>query len=143
MFHIGSARTALFNWLYARHTGGTFILRVEDTDAQRNKPEYVEVIFHAMKWLGMDWDEGPQPGGAVTCGGSATTISSTPGFSRSAAMLHSSIALPFNWTNALGPRDPRRSPWPAATTSATAISNRYRRLARVPASLERDSSSSR
>jgi len=65
MFHIGSARTALFNWLYARHTGGTFILRIEDTDAARNKPEYVEVIFHAMKWLGMDWDEGPQPDGTV------------------------------------------------------------------------------
>ncbi len=65
MFHIGSARTALFNWLYARHTGGTFILRVEDTDAARNKPEYVDVIFHALKWLGLDWDEGPQPGGAV------------------------------------------------------------------------------
>ena len=65
MFHIGSARTALFNWLYARHTGGKFILRVEDTDAARNKPEYVEVIFHAMKWLGLDWDEGPQPGGTV------------------------------------------------------------------------------
>ena len=65
MFHIGSARTALFNWLYARHTGGTFILRIEDTDAARNKPEYVEVIFQALKWLGMDWDEGPQPGGAV------------------------------------------------------------------------------
>jgi glutamyl-tRNA synthetase len=65
MFHIGSARTALFNWLYARHTGGTFILRVEDTDAARNKPEYVDVIFHALKWLGLDWDEGPQPGGTV------------------------------------------------------------------------------
>jgi glutamyl-tRNA synthetase len=65
MFHIGSARTALFNWLYARHTGGTFILRVEDTDAARNKPEYVQVIFHAMKWLGLDWDEGPQPDGTV------------------------------------------------------------------------------
>jgi len=65
MFHIGSARTALFNWLYARHTGGTFILRIEDTDAARNKPEYVEVIFHALRWLGLDWDEGPQPGGAV------------------------------------------------------------------------------
>jgi len=65
MFHIGSARTALFNWLYARHTGGTFILRIEDTDAARNKPEYVEVIFHALRWLGLDWDEGPQPGGLV------------------------------------------------------------------------------
>src|SRR5277367_2310791 len=68
MFHIGSARTALFNWLYARHTDGTFILRIEDTDAARNKPEYVEVIFQAMKWLGLDWDEGPQPGGAVKGG---------------------------------------------------------------------------
>ena len=65
MFHIGSARTALFNWLYARHTGGTFVLRVEDTDASRNKPEFTEVIFHGLRWLGMDWDEGPQPGGAV------------------------------------------------------------------------------
>jgi len=68
MFHIGSARTALFNWLYARHTSGTFILRIEDTDAARNKPEYVDVIFHALRWLGLDWDEGPQPGGAVKGG---------------------------------------------------------------------------
>ena len=65
MFHIGSARTALFNWLYARHTGGTFILRIEDTDASRNKPEYVEVIFQAMQWLGLNWDEGPQPDNTV------------------------------------------------------------------------------
>jgi len=65
MFHIGSARTALFNWLYARHTGGTFILRIEDTDAARNKPEYVEVIFRALQWLGLNWDEGPQPDGSV------------------------------------------------------------------------------
>jgi glutamyl-tRNA synthetase len=65
MFHIGSARTALFNWLYARHTGGTFILRIEDTDAARNKPEFVQVIFEAMQWLGLNWDEGPQPDGTV------------------------------------------------------------------------------
>jgi nondiscriminating glutamyl-tRNA synthetase len=65
MFHIGSARTALFNWLYARHTGGTFILRIEDTDAARNKPEYVDVIYRALTWLGLNWDEGPQPDGTV------------------------------------------------------------------------------
>jgi glutamyl-tRNA synthetase len=65
MFHIGSARTALFNWLYARHTGGTFILRIEDTDAARNKPEYVQVIFEALQWLGLNWDEGPQPDGTI------------------------------------------------------------------------------
>jgi glutamyl-tRNA synthetase len=65
MFHIGSARTALFNWLYARHTGGKFILRIEDTDAARNKPEYVDVILKGMQWLGMDSDEGPQLGGTI------------------------------------------------------------------------------
>ncbi len=62
-FHIGSARTALFNWLYARHTGGTFVLRIEDTDKQRNSDEFLEVIYSSLRWLGLDWDEGPQAGG--------------------------------------------------------------------------------
>lgn len=57
--HIGGARTALFNWLYARHTGGTFILRIEDTDVARNTEEAVNVILKGLRWLGMDWDEGP------------------------------------------------------------------------------------
>ncbi len=57
--HIGGARTALFNWLYARHTGGTFILRIEDTDAARNTEEAVNVILNGLRWLGLDWDEGP------------------------------------------------------------------------------------
>lgn len=64
-FHIGSARTALFNWLYARHTGGVFILRVEDTDKARNSDEFLNVIYDSMKWLGLDWDEGPMKGGAA------------------------------------------------------------------------------
>ncbi len=57
--HIGGARTALFNWLYARHTGGKFILRVEDTDAARNTQDAVDVILNGLRWLGLDWDEGP------------------------------------------------------------------------------------
>jgi glutamyl-tRNA synthetase len=57
--HIGGARTALFNWLYARHTDGTFILRIEDTDAARNTQEAVNVILNGLRWLGLDWDEGP------------------------------------------------------------------------------------
>jgi len=57
--HIGGARTALFNWLYARHTGGAFILRIEDTDVTRNTQEAVEVILSGLRWLGLDWDEGP------------------------------------------------------------------------------------
>jgi glutamyl-tRNA synthetase len=60
--HIGGARTALFNWLYARHTEGTFILRIEDTDAARNTQEAVEVILRGLRWLGLDWDEGPLSG---------------------------------------------------------------------------------
>jgi len=62
--HIGGARTALFNWLYARHTGGTFILRIEDTDAARNTQEAVNVILNGLRWLGLDWDEGPVNGDA-------------------------------------------------------------------------------
>jgi glutamyl-tRNA synthetase len=58
-FHIGSARTALFNWLYAKHTGGKFILRVEDTDKERNTEEALQVLIEGMQWLGLDWDEGP------------------------------------------------------------------------------------
>ncbi len=57
--HVGGARTALFNWLFARHQGGTFVLRIEDTDAERNRPELVEGILDGLRWLGLDWDEGP------------------------------------------------------------------------------------
>jgi len=57
--HIGGARTALFSWLLARHSSGTFILRVEDTDVARSTQESIQVILDAMTWLGMDWDEGP------------------------------------------------------------------------------------
>src|SRR5262245_28816220 len=62
-FHIGSARTALFNWLYARHTGGKFILRIEDTDTARNSEEFLRLIYDSLAWLGLDWDEGPNANG--------------------------------------------------------------------------------
>ena len=61
--HIGGARTALFNWLLARKTGGVFILRIEDTDTKRNTPTAVRQVISDLKWLGIDWDEGPQVGG--------------------------------------------------------------------------------
>ncbi len=57
--HVGGARTALFNWLFARHHGGAFVLRIEDTDLERSTQEMVEGILTGMRWLGMDWDEGP------------------------------------------------------------------------------------
>ena len=61
--HVGGARTALFNWLYARRHGGTFILRIEDTDMERSSTDMVTEIFDSMTWLGLDWDEGPRVGG--------------------------------------------------------------------------------
>jgi glutamyl-tRNA synthetase len=61
--HIGGARTALFNWLYAKHTGGTFVLRIEDTDRARNTAEAAQAIYDGLRWLGLGWDEGPQAGG--------------------------------------------------------------------------------
>ena len=57
--HIGGARTALFSWAYARRHGGRFILRIEDTDLERSTQASVEAILDSMKWLGIDWDEGP------------------------------------------------------------------------------------
>ena len=57
--HIGTARTALFNWLFARHHGGEFILRIEDTDQARSRAEYTENIESGLRWLGLDWDAGP------------------------------------------------------------------------------------
>src|ERR1700734_3355817 len=57
--HIGGARTALFNWLLARHEGGELVLRIEDTDRERSTPENVEQILDALRWLELDWDEGP------------------------------------------------------------------------------------
>ena len=62
--HIGGVRTALFNWLWARHTGGAFVLRIEDTDQERSTAESRAIILDSLKWLGIDWDEGPEVGGA-------------------------------------------------------------------------------
>src|SRR5215813_2126131 len=57
--HVGGARTALFNWLFARKHGGTFVLRIEDTDLARSSKEVIEAIIEGLTWLGLDWDEGP------------------------------------------------------------------------------------
>ena len=61
--HVGGARTALFNWLFARRLGGSFVLRIEDTDVERSSSEMVEAVLDGMRWLGLDWDEGPGVGG--------------------------------------------------------------------------------
>ncbi|HET9182045.1 MAG TPA: glutamate--tRNA ligase family protein [Candidatus Angelobacter sp.] len=61
--HIGNVRTALYNWLFARKTGGKFILRIEDTDVERSEERYETQLLLDLKWLGLDWDEGPDVGG--------------------------------------------------------------------------------
>jgi glutamyl-tRNA synthetase len=61
--HVGLIRTALFNWAHARHHGGTFVFRIEDTDARRDSVESYEALLDALRWLGLDWDEGPEVGG--------------------------------------------------------------------------------
>src|SRR5262247_1988658 len=61
--HIGGVRTALFNWLWARKTGGVFVLRIEDTDRERSTDESRQIITHSLTWLGLTWDEGPGVGG--------------------------------------------------------------------------------
>jgi glutamyl-tRNA synthetase len=61
--HVGNVRTALYDWAYARHTGGTFVFRIEDTDSARVTDEYIAAAIESMRWLGLDWDEGPEVGG--------------------------------------------------------------------------------
>jgi glutamyl-tRNA synthetase len=61
--HIGGVRTALFNWLFAKRHGGQFVLRIDDTDAQREVAPALATILHGFRWLGLDWDEGPEVGG--------------------------------------------------------------------------------
>ena len=65
LLHVGNARTALFNWLLARGQGGTFILRVEDTDVERSTRDSEAAILDDLRWLGLDWDEGPDVGGPL------------------------------------------------------------------------------
>src|ERR1700744_5822625 len=63
MLHVGNARTALYNWLVARHAGGQFVLRIEDTDVERSETRYEAQLIEDLRWLGLDWDEGPGIGG--------------------------------------------------------------------------------
>src|SRR5215210_3140825 len=62
--HVGLARTALFNWAFARHHGGAFVFRIEDTDAARDTEDSYLLLLDVLRWLGLDWDEGPEVGGA-------------------------------------------------------------------------------
>ena len=73
--HVGNIRTALFNWLFARHTGGSFIVRIEDTDVARKVEGGVEAILDGLRWLGLDWDEGPEVGVSMALTSSHSDLS--------------------------------------------------------------------
>ena len=73
LLHVGNARTALYNWLFARHTGGEFLLRIEDTDLDRSEARHETQLIEDLKWLGLNWDEGPAL--QVKGGGSARALS--------------------------------------------------------------------
>ena len=95
--HIGGAHTALFNWLYARRNGGSFILRIEDTDMERSTKEYEQSILDGMRWMGLDWDEGPCAGWGST-GTKAPTRAATsaPTASRSVCTSIRNICSSFS-----------------------------------------------
>src|SRR4051812_29022658 len=77
--HIGGVRTALFNWLFARQHGGQFLLRIDDTDAERNVAAALQPILHGFEWLGIDWDEGPTKDGTSSTGPHAPYFQSQRG----------------------------------------------------------------
>jgi len=79
--HIGGVRTALFNWLFSRQRGGQFLLRIDDTDQQRNVAEALQPILDGFRWLGLDWDEGPE----VTCRSARASRRARRGICTSAA----------------------------------------------------------
>ena len=80
--HVGNARTALYNWLFARKAGGTMVLRIEDTDLERSEARYEDQLLEDLKWFGIDWDEGPDVGGphcAISAKrSSGSSIANTP-----------------------------------------------------------------
>ncbi len=106
--HVGGARTALFNWLYARRMNGKFVLRIEDTDAERSTQASVDAIFEALEWLGIDWDDGPY----YQTRRLTSTASTSPSCS-TAATPTTAPAPPSGW------RQMRRRPWPPAASRST------------------------
>src|SRR5215218_8500886 len=98
--HVGGVRTALFNWLFARQNGGTFVLRVEDTDLERSTEESVEQLEGSLRWIGLDWDEGPGAGATIppTARPSASTSTARPrGGSSSPAPPTTISPRPRSW----------------------------------------------
>ena len=117
------ARTALFNWAFARRHGGTFVFRIEDTDSLRDTEESYEQLLASLRWLGLDWDEGPEVGGpfapvpAVASGWSATARSPTACWTPVAPTA--ATARPRSWSHAARPPARRADHLGTTATAAT------------------------
>src|SRR5215211_4232874 len=125
--HVGGVRTALFNWLFARKNGGTFVLRIEDTDLERSTEESVEQLERSMRWIGLDWDEGPEAGGPHP------PYRQTERFDlyrEAARKLLDSGAAYYDFAKGRGPKDGSRFT-PAASTARWTQMRRTRELRRA------------
>jgi hypothetical protein len=134
--HIGTARTALFNYLFARHVGGTFILRLEDTDVARNTLDYERDILDGLHWLGLEWDEGPEVPACppadrsariARCSGSTAIAAAAAERLLAEDKAYPATARPMSWPPTA---PPRRPPTSRRTTSAAAPADAEQRAAR-------------
>ncbi len=120
--HVGLVRTALFNWAFARHHGGTLVLRIEDTDAARDSEESYQALLDSLRWLGLDWDEGPEAGGPHAPYRQSQRMEIYRGRRRTGcwrpATPTAATARPRSWRPAA--RRPARPAGPPGTTAAAA-----------------------
>src|SRR5215217_7325234 len=134
--HVGGVRTALFNWLFARKNRGTFVLRIEDTDLERSTEESVEQLGRSMRWIGLDWDEGPEAAGPhpPTASPSASTSTVRPQGSSSTRAQPTTTSQRLRtspgFAKGRGPKDGSRST-PAASTARWTQMRRGRELRRA------------
>ena len=142
--HIGGARTAIYNWAFARANGGTFILRIDDTDPTRSTDENTQIILRAMRWLGLDWDEGPEVGGEhgpMLRPSAWTCIAPLPKSFGTRAVPIRASAPPKSSPKIVLP--PRRARTRSRVTSAPAAISTPQRLAPVSTPASRMSCASR
>ncbi len=118
--HVGIMRTALFNWAFARHNRGKFVFRIEDTDAARDSEESYQALLDALRWLGLDWDEGVEVGGPYGRTGRASAAPSTPTWRTSCSRQANSTSPTPPTTRSRRDTAPRAATRNWATTTPTA-----------------------
>ena len=129
--HVGLIRTALFNWAYARHTGGTFVFRIEDTDAARDSEESYAALLDALRWLGLDWDEGPEVGRSARAVPAVRSAASSTATSSLRLLDAGEVYEAYSTPEEVEARHRRRRPqsrsWATTTSTATSTDAAARR----------------